>query len=229
MTLIWAKKINKKWTLLADNAVTLWQIVTDCSYSYRPKLREIEGKNVSLVIASWGTLKDVDYMLNILERDINGRKFKDTLELKIFIQEVFAMAYKELKMLTDDPTAFFLILETNTDTLWICDGYSVTEPIEEAEIVMGSGDASFYKSKNRKNFFQAFCNAIECDEYCEYPITTYRDWELQLWYGRNDTDSDRFYSLWKCNETEEPPVNYLWQYVENWNNTMICSWTNKTL
>lgn len=229
MTLIWAKKINKKWTLLVDNAVTLWQIVDNCQYSYRPKLREIKGKNVSLVIASWGVIRDIDYMLNILEHDIRGRKFKDTLELKIFIQEVLSTAYKELKILTNDPAAFFLILETNTDTLWIYDSYSIIEPIEEAETVMGSGDQAFYKSKHRKNFFQAFCNAVECDEYCDYPIISYRDGELNIWYGRADTDIDRFYNLWKENETEEYQVNHLGECTQDRNDTMICGWTNKAL
>ena len=67
MTLIWATKVQNKWTLLADSGVTTGQLLVDATTTYRPKIREIEGENIKLVVAAAGVIRDVDFALNVLE------------------------------------------------------------------------------------------------------------------------------------------------------------------
>jgi len=227
MTLIWATKVKGKWTLVADSAVTIWQIMTNASEGFRPKIREIVGKNVTLIAAGCGTIKDIDFTLNVIENRLAKKKFKSKNELKFFIQETLADSFRELKTLTDSPQAAFVFLEPKTDTLWMCDEYSVTEPKECAQIAFGSADQNFYKAKKSQDFFTAFCHCVECDEFCNFPIIAYRDWEVHSFNGREGADS--FYSIlgWYNEPSElccEPVTDPEWARKE-----YVCDWADKEL
>ena len=232
MTLIWATQINDKWTLVVDSAVTIWQVMTDTLDGYRPKLREIKGKNVTLITAGCGAIKDVDFVLNIVENKLANRKFKSTNDLKFFLQETVSNAHRELKTLTDDPQEAFIFLEPKTNTLWIVDEYSITEPKFCANIAMGSGEQMFYKARKHNDFFSAFIHAVECDAYCDFPVVSYRDGELNTWYWYGPKEDNRFYSLGHTNEPEEKLCSCWWEVPEvdpKWRRAYICDWTSKTL
>lgn len=226
MTLIWATKVQNKWTLLADSGVTTGQLVIDATKTYRPKIREIEWGNIKLIVAAAGVIRDVDFALNVLENKLEKKKFKSTKELKYFLQETLADVYKELKTLNNDPEMMFIFLEPKTDTLWVTEWYGLTEPKDCANIVLGSGDTKFYKALRYNDMFIAFNHAVECDEYCDYPIITYRDWKVDSWYWREKADS--FYSLNKDNElTQAIPYDPAWE--KEGDRIHICSWTDKAL
>lgn len=229
MTLIWATQIKDKWTLVVDSAVTIWQVMANTIDCYRPKLREIKWKNFTLITAGCGTIKDVDFVLNIIECRLANEKFKSTNELKFFLQEILANAHKELKALTDNPQQCFIFLEPKTNTLWVADEYSLTEPKFCANIAVGSADQAFYKAKKHLDFFTAFMHAVECDEYCDFPVISYRDWELKTWYGY-DGDSDLFYS--QCSNDQEERLCSYWPVPVSdpkWERAYICDWTDKAL
>lgn len=193
MTLIWATKIKNKWTILADDWVTIWQILTSSSETYRPKLRKIQWKNVELIVTWCWALKDVDFMTNMIEEALSKKKIKDTKELKFFLQQTVAAAHKALEWLTDKPQQTLLILEPKTDTLFIADEYSVTQPIDSADIVTGSAEQIFYKLHENYDFFTSFIRAIQADEYCKLPVITYRDWAVDEY--RNEINKDDFYKF----------------------------------
>lgn len=228
MTLIWATKVKNKWTLVADDAVTIGQVMSSARDWYRPKIREIAGKNVTLIAAGCGTIKDIDYVLNIVENRLANKKFKTTNELKFFLQEILADAHKELKELTSDPQAAFVFLEPKTDTLWIADEYSIIEPKDWASIAFGSADQNFYKLRKRWDFFNAFCRAVEADEYCNFPLISYRDGKIEMRYGWQEEEKS-FYQPDKENAHETECCSNLccepiYDPREN-----ICGWTDKEL
>lgn len=225
MTLIWATKVQDKWTLVVDDAVTIGQVMSSARDGYRPKLREIEGKNVTLIAAGCGTIKDIDYVLNVVENRLENQKFKTTNELKFFLQEILAEAHKELKELTNDPQAAFMFLEPKTDTLWIADEYSLIEPKEYASVAFGSADQNFYKLRHRRDFFNAFCRAVEADEYCNFPLTSYRDGKIESWYGRPEEEK-MFYLVDKKNDE---PVECCCNIPISDEGRNICRWTDKKL
>lgn len=203
MTLIWATKIKNKWTILADDWVTIWQILTSSSETYRPKLRKIQWKNVELIVTWCWTLKDVDFMTNMIEEALSKHKIKDTKELKFFLQQTVAAAHKALEWLTDKPQQTLLILEPKTDTLFIADEYSVTQPIDSADIVTGSAEQMFYKLHDRYDFLTAFIRAVEADEYCKLPVVTYRDWAVDEYRNAYENNKDDFYKF----EDAQPVLN----------------------
>ena len=148
--------------------------------------------------------------------------------MKYFLQDTLADTYKELKALNNDPEMMFIFLEPSTDTLWVTEWYGLTEPKDCAHIVLGSGDTKFYKSLRRNDVFTAFKHAIECDEYCDFPIISYRDWVVQDWYWREDNDN--FYSLKTSNEclAQSDPCCYPTSSPER-ERVYICSWTDKKI
>lgn len=222
MTLIGATKIKNKWTILADSAVTIWQVVSDANNTYRPKIREIHWKNITLITAGCGVIRDIDFASNILERRLENQKFKTKNELKYFIQDNLAYIYRDLKELTSDPQFEMLILEPKSDTLFVCDDYSVTEPKDYATIVLGTWDTKFYKASKTNHFFDAFKHAVECDEYCDFPIISYRDWKVDTWYWIESSD---FYN-WVCNNE---PEEQLCSPIIRDNERYICGWADKAL
>lgn len=226
MTLIWATKIKEKWTLLADSGVTTGQLLLDATTTYRPKIREIEGNNIKLIVASAGVIRDVDFALNIVEDRLEKKKFKNTKELKMFLQETLADIYRELKTLNNDPEMMFIFLEPKTDTLRVTEWYGLTEPKDCAHIVLGSGDTKFYKSSKMNQFFDAFKHAVECDEYCEFPIVSYRDWKVDSWYWVEC--SIDFYN-WVCNNESEEKTCSEYSPVVRDDKRFICGWTDKAL
>ena len=226
MTLIWATKVKGKWALLADEAITVEQVMSSAKNGYRPKLREIVGKNVTLIAAACWTIKDIDYVLNIVENRLANKKIKTKNELRFFLQEVISNAYRELKELTNDPQSAFIFLEPKTDTLFMADEYSIAEPLEGARVAFGSASPSFYKLLNRWDFFQAFCRAVDGDEYCNFPVTSYRDWEIDTWYGWKE-EEQQFYQPDKRNETIECCSNLCCDPIYNERN--ICEWADKEL
>lgn len=226
MTLIWATKIKGKWTLLADSSVSIWDIHTDANYSYRPKIREIMWKHITLITAWCGVIRDIDFALNILEESLENKKFKTKKELKFFLQNELALTYKTLKELSNDPSFELLILEPKTDTLFATDGYGITEPKGYANIVLGTWDTNFYKSLKYNQFWGAFKHAVECNDHCDYPIITYRDWKTNARYWMEDDNT--FYKLVCVDEQEEK----IWTPVSNdeeLRDRYICDWTDKAL
>ena len=228
MTLIGATKVKDKWALVVDDAVTIGQVMSSAKEGYRPKLREIIGKNVTLMAAGCGTIKDIDFVLNIVENRLANKKFKTTNELKFFLQEVLTEAHKELKELTSDPQAAFVFLEPSTDTLWIADEYSITEPKDYASIAFGSADQNFYKLRQRQDFFTAFCRAVEADEYCCFPLTSYRDWEIETRYGRPEEEKSFYQPDRKNDDTIECCSNLCCEPIYD-PRSNICEWTDKSL
>lgn len=223
MTLIGATKIKDKWTIFADSAVTIGQVVSDANSSYRPKIRNICWKHISLVTAGCGTIRDIDFASNILERRLENQKFKTKNELKYFLQDTLADAYRELKDLTGDPQFEMIILEPKTDTLFLCDDYSITEPKEYASIALGTWDTKFYKAFRHCDFYEAFRQAVGCDEYCDFPIIAYRDWKTDCLYWLES--SEGFYNAICNNEPEEKVCSPVIRDSERY----ICSWADKAL
>lgn len=195
MTLIWATQVHKKWTLLADSGVTIGQTMTDANRSYRPKIREIVGKNVTIYVASCGTIKDIDFLLNIIEEKLAKTKIKDINSLKYFLQNTLAEGQKELKTLTNDPSAAFLFLVPDKNVLFIADEYAVTEAWQDVSIAFGSADQNFYKVNKMEDFFTSFKWCVACDEFCGFPIISFRDWKVNTW-----TEWDNVETFYKSNE-----------------------------
>lgn len=209
MTLIWAKQFNKKWALLTDDCVTIWQSQVSAAKQYRPKLREISWKNYDLIIASCWWTREVDLILNLLQAKLEINKVKDTIDLEYVIQTTLVEAWKTLKELANDPSVWLLILETKTNTLWHTDDYSMFQPQDGAEIVAWSWEQAFIKAAGYRNFCDAFKMAVETDEYCEYPIYAYRDWKM---YRFSCFDSEHYMNdvlFWNTAENdwaEKTPV-----------------------
>lgn len=226
MTLIWATKVQNKWTLLADSGVTTGQLLIDATTTYRPKIREIVGDHITLVVACAWVIRDVDFALNVLENKLEKKKLKSTKELKMFLQDTLADVYRELKSLKEDPEMMFIFLEPKTDTLFVMEWYGITEPKDCANIALGSGDTRFYKSSRHNDVFTAFKHAIECDEYCEFPIISYRLWEIAEWYWREE--SNRFYS-WNRKDELAQEIPCRSTCFSEGDRLYICGWTDKAL
>lgn len=190
MTLIWAKQIQKKWTLFTDDCVTIWQSQVSAARQYRPKLREISWKNYDLIIASCWWTREVDLILNLLQAKLETNKVKDTIWLWYLIQTTLIEAFKTLNEIAKEPSVWLLILEVNSNTLWHTDDYSMFQPQDCAEIVAGSAEQWFIKAHQiRWGFCDSFIDAITTDEYCKFPIYAYRDWEMyEFWPYQNGTE-----------------------------------------
>lgn len=182
MTLIWATQVQGRWTLLADDGVTIGQTLTSANYCYRPKIREMKGKNVTLYVASCGTIKDIDYISNIFEKTLAKTKIKSTKDLTYFIQDIMSEAWKDLKTITDSPAAAFIILAPELNKVWTVDEYAATEIPRGNNIVFGSADQNYYKIAKGLDFFTAFKTAVASDVYCDFPIVSIRDWVVKHWY-----------------------------------------------
>ena len=164
-----------KWTLLADDGVTIGQTLTSANYCYRPKIREMKGKNITLYVASCGTIKDIDYISNIFEKTLAKTKIKSTKDLTYFIQDIMSEAWKDLKTITDSPAAAFIILAPELNRVWTVDEYAATEIPDGNNIVFGSADQNYYKIAKGLDFFTAFKTAVASDVYCDFPIISVRD------------------------------------------------------
>lgn len=191
MTIIAAKQIwrvweDKKRTLFTDDCVTIWQAQISAARKYRPKLREVVWKNCRLIVAScWGT-REVDTILNLLEAKLDITRVKDTIGLTYLIQTVLIEAWKTLWEVWKDPSVWLLILQPETNTLWHTDDYSVFQVNEPVEIVAGSWEQAFHSLSKYEGFLWALRGAVRADEYCEYPIYAYRDWEKFTFWPYQD-------------------------------------------
>ena len=188
MTIIAAKqfwKLNeeKKRALFTDDCITVWQAQVSAARKYRPKLREINWKNCDLVIASCGGTREIDLALNLLEAKLAITKVKNTIDLGIVIQTVLVDARRTLSELSKDPAVWLLILETNTNTLWHADDYSLFQVPDEWEIVAGSWEQVFFSANKYEGFLWSLYLAVKTDEYCEFPIYAYRDGEMYSFYA----------------------------------------------
>lgn len=192
MTIIAAKQYwkpweEKKWTLFTDDCITMGQSQVSAAKKYRPKLREINWKNYNLVIAScWGT-REIDFILNLLEAKLEIEKAKDTIGLGYIIQTTLVEARKTLWEISKDPSVWLLILETNTNTLRHTDDFSMFRVPDEWEIVAGSWEQAFLSASRYEGFLESLRSAVKTDEYCEFPIYAYRDWEIHSFYSYHDT------------------------------------------
>ena len=188
MTIIWAKQFWKdnKWTLFTDDCVTMWQVQVSAAKKYRPKMREILWKNYHLVIAScWGT-REIDLTLNLLEAKLEISKVKDTIGLWYVIQTALIEAFRTLNEIAKDPAVWLLILEVDSNTLRHTDDYSSFQVNDDSEIVAWSGESVFFSMNKYENFLGSLKAAIKADEFCEFPIYAYRDWELFSFYPYQD-------------------------------------------
>lgn len=191
MTIIAAKQFWKiwdwkKWTLFTDDCITVWQSQVSAARKYRPKLREISWKNYDLIIASCGGTREIDLILNLLEAKLEITKVKNTMDLGIVIQTVLIEAWRTLWDIAKDPSVWLLILEVNSNTLWHTDDYSMFKVQDEWEIVAGSWEQAFFSASKYESFLWALRLAVKTDEYCEFPIYAYRDWEMFSFYPYQD-------------------------------------------
>lgn len=192
MTIIAAKQYwkpweEKKWTLFTDDCITIGQSQVSAAKKYRPKLREINWKNYNLIIAScWGT-REIDFILNLLEAKLEIEKTKDTIGLGYIIQTTLVEGRKTLWEISKDPSVWLLILETNTNTLWHTDDFSMFRVPDEWEIAAGSWEQAFLSASRYEGFLESLRSAVKTDEYCEFPIYAYRDWEIHSFYSYHDT------------------------------------------
>jgi len=191
MTIIAAKQFWKiwdwkKWTLFTDDCITVWQSQVSAARKYRPKLREISWKNYDLIIASCGGTREIDLILNLLEAKLEITKVKNTMDLGIVIQTVLIEAWRTLWDIAKDPSVWLLILEVNSNTLWHTDDYSMFKVQDEWEIVAGSWEQAFFSASKYESFLWALRLAVKTDEYCEFPIYAYRDWEMETFYAFDD-------------------------------------------
>lgn len=205
MTLIGGTKIGWKWTLLTDDCLTVWEAKISASEKYRPKLREIDWKNCHLIVASCGSTKDVDFVLNMLEAEVDVHKAKDTLGLQYQIQTVLMNSMKALKEIKEDPQFSFLVLETTTDTLRATEEYSMFRVWDEVEIVYGSGEQSFHQL-SYKWFIRAYVEAVEANEYCNLPIYIYRDGQMYSYEGYEW--EDMLVDFLNSFEEEDAPIEW---------------------
>lgn len=182
----WKPKEEKKWALFTDDCITVWQAQVSAARKYRPKLREINWKNCDLVIASCGGTREIDLTLNLLEAKLEITKVKNTLDLGVVIQTVLVDARRTVSELSKDPAVWLLILETNTNTLWHVDDYSLFQVPDEWEIVAGSWEQAFFSANKYESFLWSLRLAVKTDEYCEFPIYAYRDWEMYNFYPHQD-------------------------------------------
>lgn len=99
---------------------------------------------MELIVASCGTTKDIDFVLNVLEAKLLTKKVKDTLALGILIQDVLLECMKSLKEVASEPQFGFLILHPETNCLWATDDYSMFLVQDYTQIVLGSGEHEFH-------------------------------------------------------------------------------------
>lgn len=204
MTLIGGTQINWKRTLFTDDCLTVGEAKISSSEKYRPKLREVYWKNCHLIIASCWSTKDIDFTINMIEAEVNCHKAKDTLGLQFQIQTVLLNSMKALKEIRDDPQFSFLILETTTNTLWATEEYSMFQVGDDVDIVFGSAEQNFHQISH-KGFLEAFIQAVEVNEYCDFPVYVYRDNNLYTYEWLDDVDAFRTFllSLWEENGWKE--------------------------
>lgn len=179
----WKSKEDRKWTLFTDDCITIGQSQVSAARKYRPKLRKISWKNCDLIVAScWGT-REVDLLLNLLEVRLETAKIKNTLDLGTVIQTVLIEGRKTLSELVKDPSVWLLILEVDSNTLWHTDDYSMFKVPDGWEIVAGSWEQAFLSANKYEDFLWSLRLAVKTDEYCEFPIYAYRDWEMHSFYA----------------------------------------------
>lgn len=178
MTIIWAKQFNDRWALFTDDCISFSSTKISASKQYRPKLKEVEYKNVHLVIASSWWTKVIDFLTNIIEAKINSSKVKDATSLQFILQTAIIEGWKAVKEIETDPSSTLLILETNSNMLWEADDYALTYIAPHIEVVSGSWEINFYKFNRNHNFVESFFLATEANEYCEFPIYVYMDWQM---------------------------------------------------
>lgn len=179
----WKSEEDRKWTLFTDDCITVWQAQVSAARKYRPKLREISWKNYDLIIASCWWTREIDLLLNLLEAKLEITKVKNTMDLGIVIQTTLIEAWKTLWDIAKDPSIWLLILEVNSNTLWHTDDYSMFRVPDEWEITAGSWEQAFFSASKYESFLWALRLAVKTDEYCEFPIYAYRDWEMYSFYA----------------------------------------------
>lgn len=182
----WKSEEDRKWTLFTDDCITVWQAQVSAARKYRPKLREISWKNYDLIIASCGGTREIDLLLNLLEAKLEITKVKNTMDLGIVIQTTLIEARRTLWDIAKDPSVWLLILEVNSNTLWHTDDYSMFKVSDDWEITAGSWEQAFFSASKYESFLWALRLAVKTDEYCEFPIYAYRDWEMFSFYAYQD-------------------------------------------
>ena len=182
----WKPEEEKKWVLFTDDCITVWQSQVSAARKYRPKLREIIWKNYDLIIASCWWTREIDLILNLLEAKLEITKVKNTMDLGVVIQTTLIEARRTLWDVGKDPSVWLLILEVNSNTLWHTDDYSMFRVPDEWEIVAGSWEQAFFSANKYEGFLWSLRLAVKTDEYCEFPIYAYRDWEMFSFYAYQD-------------------------------------------
>ena len=182
----WKSEEDRKWTLFTDDCITVWQSQVSAARKYRPKLREISWKNYDLIIASCWWTREIDLLLNLLEAKLEITKVKNTMDLGTVIQTTLIEARGTLWDIAKDPSVWLLILEVNSNTLWHTDDYSMFKVSDDWEIVAGSWEQAFFSASKYEGFLWALRLAVKTDEYCEFPIYAYRDWEMFSFYAYQD-------------------------------------------
>lgn len=178
MTLIGGKQIRDKWAIFADDWLTVWQKLMSAVSYYRPKIREINWGNVHLIIASCWSTKDIDYFINQIEHNLPSWEIYDTCDLQELLQTILYDATKDLKEIKESVECSLLILETNTNTLWATEEYSIFRVNPGTEIIFWSAEQGYHSLRERYpdgDFFYRFTDAVDSDEYCKLPVYVYYD------------------------------------------------------
>lgn len=205
MTLIGGKQIRGKWAIFTDDWLTVWQKLISAVNYYRPKIREVNGGNVHLIIASCWSTKDIDYFINQIEHNLPSGEIYDACDLQEFLQDILYNATKDLKDIKESVECSLLILETNTNTLWATEEYSIFRVNPNTEIIFWSAEQGYHSLRERypdRDFFYWFCEAVDSDEYCKSPVYVYHDnnitsiLDLNLYEDKNDDNPGQDWNYW---------------------------------
>ena len=181
MTIIWAKKIQWKWTLFSDDIITQGDIKYSASKHYRRKLRDLPRANHPTLVASAWTCRESDLLINMIDKAL-GETWWDkeytSLQLLDLIQETLVSWCKTLKEVSEDNPQFSLfILDTTLQTLYFIEEFTVRILSDNVECVCWSWQGLFYKFYDRidnlpedEKFRKAIIEAAVFDDWCWVPV-----------------------------------------------------------
>ena len=196
MTIIWAKKIKWKWTLFADDCISNWTWEkASASMNYRKKIRDLpRAKNYTLCATAW-TCREVDLIMNYLDKDLSTKEYSTSLELLDIIQETIVNWCKTLKEVDEEnPTFNIFLLDVNLNVCYLIEEFSVKILSDNVECVCWCWQEMFYKIHKEKSkladddkFIADIVFAAKYDDWCACPIfvtnwenfyTLDSDWEI---------------------------------------------------
>ena len=192
MTIIWAKKIEWKRNLFADDCICIWDTKASASKNYRKKIRKLPRTTNNVLCASAWTCRETDYMVNLLDKKLCEKLYYTELELLDLIQDIIVEWCKTLKEIDEDnPHISLILLDATLGACYLIEEFSVKLLTDDIECVCWCWQDLFYKIHARESsytwdekFIKDMIFTADLADWCSLPLFI-TDWEKESEVNKN--------------------------------------------